>query len=230
MLKSKTIDLGPYQSFRFPKESVLGSWGFLWIQMDGLLRYLNEGKTPEQRRALSILEKMIQLANIEPPIFNERIDGPVMVRGLPNPAYRKVAPEKYRRQMQIEELKAHLNAELSRYKFIPFVLMGSGSDCLSVVWHRDWRIEMEEPKKPPEKLLEGQYLEMLLNLARSRLLKRLRHCNHCGNWLYAKFRHQEFCSTKCQQKHYTQSEDWKAHRREYMRGYYQRTYARRKEQ
>jgi hypothetical protein len=53
-------------------------------------------------------------------------------------------------------------------------------------------------------------------------LTRLRRCSQCQKWLFARFRHQTFCSTKCQQKNYTQSDAWKAHRRAYMRRYYQK--------
>ena len=224
----RIIRLGRYQSFRFPQAGGVGSWGFVQLQIDGLIWYLNERNIPGQERVLAILEKMIELANIEPPVFNEKIDGPALVRGKPNPVFRKIAPEKYDRQMRIEKLRAELNAELAQYKFIPFVLTSLGARGLSVAWHRFWRFEMEEPRTPPNKLMEGQYLEMILNLARSGQIRRLRRCSNCGKWLYARFRHQEFCSTKCQQKHYTQTEEWKAHRREYMRDYYQKTYGKRR--
>ena len=72
-------------------------------------------------------------------------------------------------------------------------------------------------------MLTGMAVEVILDIAKVGYLGRLRRCLQCRKWLYARFRHQNFCSVKCQQKQYTGSEEWKAHRRAYMREYYRRT-------
>ena len=64
---------------------------------------------------------------------------------------------------------------------------------------------------------EGRLL--ITHLAEQGLLDRVRQCGKCRTWFYARFRHQQFCSTKCQTSHYKGSEEWKAHRREWMRNY-----------
>lgn len=194
----------------------------------GLVQYLNEAK-PERKgkRIVQILQEMLELEKLEPPVWSERIDGPMMVmkggKAVPNPLLRKVAPEKYKLQLEIEKRKSVLNRELARYRFLPFVSPHWGGRWLLI-----WQIQSRVPKKVKlhrgvMELHDGTALQMILDLARAGYLNRLRRCSACRRWLYAKFRHQNFCSTKCQQKHYTQSEEWKAHRREYMRRYYQLT-------
>jgi ribosomal protein S27AE len=66
---------------------------------------------------------------------------------------------------------------------------------------------------------ESDAIRCLVQLAEEGLLERMRECPKCGKWLYATFRHQRFCSTKCQQTHYKSSEEWKSHRRVWMRNY-----------
>ena len=68
-------------------------------------------------------------------------------------------------------------------------------------------------------------LEMILKLTQIGYLTRLRRCALCQEWLYAKFRHQTFCSMRCQQKRYTRTEEFKAKRRAYMRRYYRTNFA-----
>jgi hypothetical protein len=219
MLKYRHPQLGHFEQLTSAKGS--GSDGGVIVselELKALTHYLNAAKTPEQKKIVGILEQMRQLGEIEPPVWGERFDGPAMVEKdgltLPNPAFEKVAPEKYRLQVEIERRKAALNRELARYRFTPYAYT-TGPNRWTVIW---WR-ERERPEWPGE-MTEGQALELILNLARYRHLNRLRHCSHCRSWLYAKFRHQNFCSMKCQQKQYTQSDEWKEHRRKYMRNYY----------
>jgi hypothetical protein len=227
MLKYSHPTLGRFKRFSYARGSGIGGVYVSELELEGLLGYLNEATTPDQKRILGILQQMQELGGLEPPQFTERIDGPLMVEGadginLPNPELEKVAPEKYRRQLDIDLRQAALNKELSRYRFIPYACTPTGANKWFVTWQR----LQEQPNRLDEGMTEGRALELILNLARAGNLHRLRHCTHCQLWLYANFRHQEFCSNKCQQKHYTQSEDWKAHRREYMRDYYRNNYAR----
>jgi hypothetical protein len=46
---------------------------------------------------------------------------------------------------------------------------------------------------------------------------RLRQCTLCTNWYYARFGHQLFCSTRCREKRFKSTPEWRAMRREYMR-------------
>ena len=67
--------------------------------------------------------------------------------------------------------------------------------------------------------VEADAVLALLRLAAATCLDRLQQCDQCKNWFFARFSHQRFCRTKCQQAHYRSSEDWKVHRREWMSNY-----------
>jgi hypothetical protein len=59
----------------------------------------------------------------------------------------------------------------------------------------------------------------LFQLAEQRLLDRVRKCARpdCGQWFFARFKHQRFHSEKCQLLVFRSDEQWKEHRRDYMR-------------
>jgi hypothetical protein len=63
---------------------------------------------------------------------------------------------------------------------------------------------------------EGNAVSSVLHLAEQGRLGQLRKCA-CGNWFYARFRHQKFCATPCQQKDFRRTDEFRASRRAYMR-------------
>ncbi len=201
----------------------------------GLVRYLNEGEAQgKSKRIIRILEEMLELEKVEEPVWGETKEErdfssgqgarPMFVtrRGesVPNPLLRKLGPEKYRRQLEIEERKSLLNRKLARYRFLPYAWPSQGGQWVVV-----WRIQHRAPQKRKVhhrgimQLDDAAPLQMILDLARARYLNRLRKCSHCHKWLYAIYRHQRFCSTSCQQKYYRGSEEQRKYRREYMRNY-----------
>jgi hypothetical protein len=68
--------------------------------------------------------------------------------------------------------------------------------------------------------LEAEAASFIISLASVRLLERLRACI-CGKWFFGRTFTQRFCSPTCRIRHFKSSEEWKAHRRKYMRDYYQ---------
>jgi hypothetical protein len=203
-------------------------------QLAGLVRYLNEsGTQKEGERIVHILEDMQALERLEEPLWGDTEEetafstGPnaramfVMRKGMsvPHPLLRKISPEKYRRQLEIEKRRYAINQELNRNHFYTHVWPSKDGK-----WRVFWQIQSRAPKRYHviDGVLEiddGVALQMILDFAKVGYLNRLRRCTCCNNWLYAKFRHQDFCSTKCQQKHYAISPEWKAKRRDYMRRY-----------
>jgi hypothetical protein len=176
---------------------------------------------------------MHDLERIEEPIWGEskkELDfnsGPnaraVMVwrRGMevPNPLWRQIAPDKYQRLLEIAKKKHILARELARNRFIPIVWVNSRGQ-----WYVSWRIQGRGAKKirvirGVMEFDDGAALQLILTLARAGYLKRLQRCTCCRAWIYVKFKHQHFCSTKCQQRHYAKSKEWKEKRRLYMREY-----------
>jgi hypothetical protein len=45
----------------------------------------------------------------------------------------------------------------------------------------------------------------------------IRRCQQCENWFFARVSHHTFCKPSCQKKDFSQTEDFKVGRREYMR-------------
>jgi hypothetical protein len=103
----------------------------------------------------------------------------------------------------------------------------AGTFVASPCWVLDWHYPRDYPRG---RLAPGQFNDFLPSnaltgvviLAQQGTLNRLRECLRCGNWLYARFRDQKVCSTKCQQAYYWSSSEWKAHRRVWMRDYRQK--------
>lgn len=103
-----------------------------------------------------------------------------------------------------------LQSRLRRYKFYPrFFPLGR---VLSFAW---------TPIQPdhPERYGEVSAIADLSKLAEKGLLDHLRECT-CGKWIWARFSHQRFCSSKCREKRFRSSPEWREHRRKKAREYY----------
>jgi hypothetical protein len=200
--------------------------------LNGLLVLLNASEArSESARIVDILEQMLAVEKMKEPLWGEteaetRI--PVIIsRGgktVVNPKLERIAPEKYKLQVDIEYRRRWLNEQLALNRFLPYVWHNSLGR-----WMVIWRTQSRTPRKTYRlrpgvlDMDDGAAIQLILDLARAGYLTRLRRCQCCRKWLYARFKHQGYCSTKCQQKHYSQSPDWKAKRRDYMRKYRQRT-------
>ncbi len=220
--------LGEFHRIDVSKGSI-GTTHVSDAELAGLVRYLNEAETrTEGDRIIRIVQEMLKLQKIEEPVWGETKEEndfssgpnarPMMVTrggmGVINPLLKRISPEKYRRQREIERRKFLLNHELARYHFFPYTLCCKGQ--WSVIWRIPSRVRLRHGELQFD---EAAVLQMILDLARARYLDRLRRCSHCRQWLYAKYRHQSFCSTSCQQKYYRHSEERRTYRREYMRRY-----------
>lgn len=196
--------------------------------LNGLVAFLNRGKAhTESNRIVQILEQMQVLEKMKEPVWGEteeeqRVE-PFLVQGEVNPRLKTIAPEKYKTQAEFEARKRWVNQQLALNRFLPHVWPSSLGKWIVV-----WQIQSRAPKRYRLRpgvldMDDGSSIQLILDLARAGYLNRLRRCHCCRQWLYARFKHQNYCSTKCQQKHYAQSPDWKAKRRDYMREYRQRT-------
>jgi hypothetical protein len=67
---------------------------------------------------------------------------------------------------------------------------------------------------------ECHAVRAVMKLTELGALQKLRKCKECGNWLYARFEHQQFCAKRCQIKHNASSEQWKEYKRNKAREYY----------
>lgn len=163
------------------------SVGFLSIPgelLSGLVRYLDNARSPKNKNIVDILERLQQLEKIGASDMDQPLE--------------------------------ELNRDLKRYQFRPWVLPHYDQNWHTARWGVIWC--SGRPGRDP--MQAGEALDTIFDLARAGQLSRLRRCAHCTNWLFARSRHQIFCSTKCQQKHYTKTEAFRAHRRQYMRHRY----------
>jgi hypothetical protein len=82
----------------------------------------------------------------------------------------------------------------------------------------------------PSSKRKGEFVECetardLIRLTEMYLLESVRKCEceyprNCGNWYFARFPKQRFCSTECRIRHNASSEEAKKYRREWMRENY----------
>jgi hypothetical protein len=104
-----------------------------------------------------------------------------------------------------------LTRSLRRYSYYPFFIPADGGSQL------EWS---STQKKRNENLYDDSDAVFdLMELARQGLLERLMQCP-CARWIWARFSHQRFCSSKCREKEFRSSPQWKEHRRQKAREYY----------
>ena len=60
-------------------------------------------------------------------------------------------------------------------------------------------------------------VHLVMQLGEAGLFDRIKQCRKCTAWFFARFRHQVFCSEKCQIAHYRRTDKFKAHHRDYTR-------------
>jgi len=103
-----------------------------------------------------------------------------------------------------------INRQLRRYKFSPSIEL-DGNGWSFDLWHT-WPINVDPP--------EWWVVEFAMELARVGQISRVRRCSDCGNWYFARFAHQRFCTARCRERAFRSSDEWKKHRREKAKEYY----------
>ncbi len=102
-----------------------------------------------------------------------------------------------------------INKKLRRYKVNPSLIFQIEDR---------WRVTWESPSRGSE------LVDLIVRLAQKGLLLRIRRCGECEKWFFARFNHQTFCSRKCRQRNFRESEKGRQQRREYMRNYMRERY------
>jgi hypothetical protein len=181
-----------------------------------LTRFLNQTETQRGEKIVRIVELMLELESL-----TEQIDGMLWVTD----SLEKTDPKKYEQLWNIQVKTLFLNRELAKFHSRPRAEVVRGGNGGASQWATGWGRDSRERRESRLRLSPTEAVELVLKLTDIGELTRLRRCSHCTQWLYAKFRHQAFCSMKCQQKHYTQTDEWKARRRAYMRNYYRKNFS-----
>jgi hypothetical protein len=96
-----------------------------------------------------------------------------------------------------------LNTRLEKYSYLAEVAFRKGK--LNVNWRTTGT--------------SGSLVHEVLELAERGLLVRVRLCERCGDWFYAKQNRTRFCTKTCAKLHWQSSETAKAKRRKYIRKY-----------
>ncbi len=124
-----------------------------------------------------------------------------------------------------------LNQKLREHKFFPALEIPIGD-----AWRVGWKVEQDiKARRPVHKVLpdgrERNYLTddpkatfsahvyVVVHLAETGCLYRVRRCRNCSTWFYAERRTQWFCTPKCWERFYFTQENLKVERRAYMRKY-----------
>lgn len=144
--------------------------------------------------------------------------------------------EKYTRIItESRGLAEQLNCCLQRYRMHPEIEARLGEGGVYLQWSSSsarskwgFTIEVDDSRQTIERMpvrfpglsaliTEPRAVLLLLELARSRYVSRVRPCQQCETWFYARLPQAKFCSRACQQSHFRTSEDFKNHKKEYMR-------------
>ena len=125
---------------------------------------------------------------------------------------------------RVSRLATELNNRLSKYRIYPEIFPRQKGR-----WLLRWRPLVNGPETQitvsaagdteTYPFTEGDTLLRILGIAETGDLHRLRQCRHCGNWLFARVRHQDYCNTECQQLNFRTSDEFKDKRKRYMRKY-----------
>ena len=118
-----------------------------------------------------------------------------------------------------------LNELLLRYRLTPSIVAQArgrrrlcSMECNEIVGGCCRADTKALPTKPPEPAMdEPGAIQKMLALSRNGYLDRVRTCVACEQWFYARFSHAKFCSRGCQQRYFRSSEDFKEHKKQYMR-------------
>jgi hypothetical protein len=216
--------MGRFQ--RFKLRGISTQWAAPKAYLDAVVGFLNDPKAPGRGKIIRVLSEMLAIEKMPTPIFDgAKLGVPpdeLLIRTtrtgkeVPHPKIR--GSHEWKEHSAREKRIGALNRELAEYKFQAQMLpMWIGPPNF---WHTVWGLESRrEERRGGQGLSEAQVIQTIFNLASAGYLNRLRQCGHCQKWLYASKISQKFCSFKCQQKQYTQSEAWKEHRRRYMRQY-----------
>lgn len=111
-----------------------------------------------------------------------------------------------------EKASRRLNKTLATFTHAPRVDVHAYYDGNPVFWAM-------VTEQSPIALLSAKVRTVLHVLSQGAILK-VRRCQQCPRWFFARVSQQSYCSAACRGKHFSTSETFKANRRAYMRNYY----------
>jgi len=113
--------------------------------------------------------------------------------------------------------RERLNKKLAKLIRAPQVDLEEVFDGTRISW-----VSMIKDTEEPTTALLSQQIQWVVQLIAQGAILNVRRCQECTKWYFARFSHQEFCSSSCRGKHFAKTEDFRQKRRDYMRDYYRR--------
>jgi hypothetical protein len=117
------------------------------------------------------------------------------------------------------ELAGKLNRKLARYSVYAQFTYARVEQHWIFLWRSAKRKYAYVRPVDSARLSETEAALKVVDLARYGYVTRVRQCKCGKGWFFAKFKHQIFCSTKCQQTYFRTNAQFKAQRQVYMRNY-----------
>lgn len=184
-----------------------------------LVEWLNQNaKTPVYRRVIRLLKNLGDLDKLMP--HGQWIPDPLPERPLVSlPGTRSGTAYSLSAVPSADYVKKirQIDRQLAQYPMRPRLtaakarLMQEGGISPAPTRHLwEWH-DQGEPA--------AMAVHNIVKLEEEGLLGRVRECKQCAAWLFARFSHQRFCGAKCQLENYKSSEEWKEHRRKWMKEY-----------
>ena len=185
----------------------------------GLVEWLNDPGDPKMRKlAVLVIEEVNELTR-SAVATDKRVSGTwggrlrrrVRIAQSPGSAVQDLPNKNFRFRYSTGPAQRWfarlftLNWNLKKYKFSPHLDFPVADSS----WRVAWKCKRED----------AAHIYMLVELAQTGCLVRVRRCRECDDWLYARLKHQVFCSERCRQKNFRSSGKGRAHRRRYMRDY-----------
>ena len=185
------------------------------IAAEELVTWVTGSGDPGAQNIAKILELLVELGNVH---HREGAAETFVWRGREFKAAVEIPKSGGlpRRSQREHELISKLNPLLRRYTFSPWYWTALGDFHLMQWWSRNERPSDPEDPESGIDFDEEDAILRIMDLAREGILSRVRRCS-CGDWFFAKFSHQKFCCTRCQQDYYRSSEEYRAKRRLYMK-------------
>jgi hypothetical protein len=168
------------------------------FKIDNLLKQINSNKHSKAVR--EVLELIAEINN----------------RGMSSDRFRVANSEKNRLHDRIVE--DEINLRFRRFKFVPLVMVIEGE------WSGGIDLVPSLRSVPRERwgFIRAEY-DLIIGLrdaAQRAILNRLARCPGCSKWIFRRVAAQRFCSKQCRERVFKSSDNWRAHRRKYMRDYY----------
>jgi len=129
----------------------------------------------------------------------------------------EVVAASYEKSPLYTERLHELQKLLFGYKFYPMVFPWPG--WTSVNWFPAKGGVKKNLDAWPANYNDSNAVFDIAQLAGMELLARVQQCV-CGEWFFARFAHQRFCSAKCRENTFHSSSEWKEYRRKKAREYY----------